>query len=188
MDIRNVRLHFQKPIDFEFLTTYDTPYQLYKAKYNLSQSTLRDEVTLHVYSPSDLNLLGHAIKIGYQVYLVYRQLSEPFSSNHYLYTLVPAISQVNLAVVTSSKNAIGSTAPVVGPYEAYYCFLNSYATTEITRPTQQVTQMYQQEFMLASKSIDLSNTYKLAYMGQPYKIKSKLLDNGIVKIFAVEDV
>lgn len=188
MDIREIRRHFQKPVNFTVLTTYAKPFLLLRAQYSLSQTTLRDEVTMHVYSKDDLELIGHAIQIGAQTYIVYRQLSEPFSNNHYLYTLMPAISSVSLATVTTAKNAIGSTAPTLGEYVAYPCFLNSYATTEITRPTQQVTQMYQQEFMLASKAIDLSKTYKLSYMGQPYKIKSKLLDNGILKIFAVEDV
>lgn len=186
MDIRDVRRHFHKPVDFTVLTPYSIA--LNRATFNLSQSTLKDEVNLHVYSNTNLDLVGHVVRIANQSYAIYRQLGEPFSSNHFIYTLIPTVSIVKLAEVVTVKNAIGSAPPAVSNYVEYPCFLNSYATTEIQRPTQQVTQMYQQEFVLASKSIDLSKTYKLNYMGQAYKIKSKLLDNGIVKIFAVEDV
>lgn len=186
MDIANVRRHFQKPASFSVLTPYNK--SLSRVLFNLSQGSLRDEINLHITSDSDLNLIGHLIKIANQTYIVYRQLGEPFSTTHYLYNLLPAISIVSLAEITTAKNAIGSAPPTIGLYKDYFCFINSYATAELQRPTQQVTQMYQQEFVLANKSIDLSKTYKLAYLGQAYKIKSKLLDNGLVKIFAVEDV
>ena len=185
MDIKNVRGFFQQSIDFFVLTEYTT--DLTHATYNLQQGSLNRDIFLHIRNDLPPNLEGHLISIGNQDYIVYRNLNEPFSNKHYSYELLPLFVQVEIAEVTAASNAIGTAKPVIGTYKLYPAWMNTYATTEMRRPAQQVVQMYQQEFGFATKQLDLTKEYKLKYSGNFYKIKSKLTDNGLIKLFAIED-
>lgn len=186
MDIKNVRSKFQTAIDFSVVTDYTT--DLSHASYNLQQGSLNRDIFLHISNEIPPNLEGHIISVFNQDYIVYRNLNEPFSNNHYTYELLPLLVQVEVAVVTSSSNAIGTSKPSIGTYQIYPAYLDTYATTEMRRPTQQLVQMYQQEFVFAKEQLDLTKSYKLKYQGNFFKIKSKLSDNGVVKLFAIEDV
>ena len=186
MDIKNVRSMFQTTIDFSIVTNHAI--DLSHASYNLQQGSLNRDIFLHIRNDMPPNLEGHIISVYNQDYIVYRNLNEPFSHDHYTYELLPILVQVELAEITTVPNAIGTSKPVVGPYTLYPAFLDTYATTEMRRPTQQLVQMYQQEFVFASEQLDLSKDYKLKYQGNFFKIKSKLSDNGVVKLFAIEDV
>ncbi len=185
MDIKNVRGFFQNVIDFSIATEYTT--DLNHASYNLQQGSLNRDIFLHIRNELPPNLEGHIVNISNQSYIVYRNLNEPFSTKHYTYELLPLFVQVEIAEVTTEANAIGGGVPVIGQYKIYPAWMNTYATTEIKRPAQQVVQMYQQEFGFALHQLPLDKEYKLRYAGNSFKIKSKLTDNGLVKLFAIED-
>lgn len=186
MDIKNVRSKFQIPIDFLVATEYTT--DLTHASYNLQQGSLNRDIFLHICNNLPPNLEGHLVSFSNQDYIVYRNLNEPFSNNHYTYELLPVLVQVELAEITKVENAIGSSKPTIGVYKIYPAYLDTFATSEMRRPTQQMVQMYQQEFVFASKQLDMTKDYKLRYNGNYFKIKSKLSDNGVTKLFAIEDV
>jgi len=186
MDIRNVRSKFQKDIDFLVVTNYTT--DLSHASYNLQQESLNSDVFLHIRNNAAPNLEGHLININSQEYIVYKQLKEPFSLNHYIYQVLPVFVQVEVAEITTTQNAIGASNPVVGEYCSYSAYLDTNATTEMRRPTQQPVQMYKQTFSFAAEQLDVSKEYSLKYEGRFFKLKSRLSDNGIVKIIAIEDV
>ena len=48
--------------------------------------------------------------------------------------------------------------------------------------------MYQQIFGFATEQLDMTKDYKLKYQGRFFKLKSRLRDNGLIKLFAIEDV
>jgi len=177
---------FQQNIDFLVLTDYFT--DLTHATYNLQQGSLNRDIFLHIRNNMPPNLEGHLISISNQEYIVYRNLNEPFSNDHYTYELLPILVQVELAIISTEKNAIGTSSPEIGQYTLFPAYLDTFATTEMRRPTQQPVQMYQQEFVFATEQLDLDSDYKLRYQGNYFKIKSKLSDNGVVKLFAIEDV
>ncbi len=185
MDIKNVRAKFQQNIDFLVLTDYTI--DLSHASYNLQQGSLNRDIFLHIRNEMPPNLEGHIVSISNQDYIVYRNLNEPFSNEHYSYELLPLFVQVEIAEVTTVPNAIGTSKPTIGTFKIYPAWMNTYATTEMRRPAQQVVQMYQQEFGFAVQQLDLTKEYKMRYSGNYYKIKSKLTDNGLIKIFAIED-
>lgn len=181
MELSHTRAHFLKNIDFTVETHYTT--DLSHASYSLNMDSLKSNYILHISSEDDLKLEGHEIKIGLQPFLVYRSAIEPISFQHYTYELLPLTSSIELAVVTKVANSIGSAAPTVGTFVKFNCSLKN-----ISESNNQPIPMVQQEFTVASKAFDLTKEYKLKYSNRAYKLKTRLIDNGAIRLYAVEDV
>jgi hypothetical protein len=181
MDLSLTRAHFLKSIDFTIETHYIK--DLSHASYSLNMDSLKSAYILHISNESDLELEGHEIKIGLQPFIVYRSAIEPISFQHYTYELLPLTTYIELAIVTKVTNAIGAGAPSIGTYVKFNCSLRNNSETG-----SQPVPVFQQEFSVASKAYDPTKEYKLRYLGRAYKLKSRLMDNGATKLYAIEDI